>query len=336
MSRLPRTGVTLYSFTPDFHAGRLTMEELIARAAERNMGPGLEIVGFQSIRGFPTITPEFERHFRNLLDRHGFELSCVCANADRALRSDRMLTPDELYDYLAAQLHAAHRLGAPVVRMQWAAGLDVMTRLVPLAERLDVRMGVEIHAPETVDSGWVLAQREWHARHPTPYLGFTVDFGSATRRISPSVYAAFREKGVGDELFDSFDARWHALAGERFEAHDLMGEFVGIAHRHGAADHAINLSVFAVGLHGHGDPRMWLDIADQIVHAHAKFFRVEEDGTEPAVPIAEQVEALIDAGYDGYMSSEWEGWHWDLRSDAFEMVAREQALIRAVLERAAA
>ncbi|HET9126134.1 MAG TPA: hypothetical protein VFN65_14740 [Solirubrobacteraceae bacterium] len=334
MSARPRTGITLYSFTPEFHAGRRTFEQLIERAAELHMGPGLELVGFQSIRGFPEVTPEFERRFRTLVERHGFELSALDCNADRALRSDRMLTEDELGDYLEAQLRAAHRLGFPTVRMQWTAGRPVMERLVPLAERLDVRMGVEIHAPETVDSPWVLAQREWHARHQSPYLGFTADFGSVTTQISPSMFAAFREKGVGEELFDAFDERWHELDARSFDAHEQMGQFIQLAHRHGATDHAINLSVFAVGIHGHGDPRMWREIADQIVHVHAKFFHVDATGVDPAVPIAEQVQTLVDAGYTGYLSSEWEGWHWDRHSDASEQVTRQQRIIRDVLERA--
>ena len=29
----PKLGVTLYSFTPEFHAGRYTIEQLIAKAA---------------------------------------------------------------------------------------------------------------------------------------------------------------------------------------------------------------------------------------------------------------------------------------------------------------
>ncbi len=333
---LPQTAVTLYSFTPDFHAGRHDLDQLVARAAELGMGPGLEIVGFQSIRDFPNLTPEFERHFRGLLDRHGFEPACLDCNADRALRSDRMLSEDELYEYLAAQLRAAHRLGFPAARMQWTAGLPVMERLVPLAEQLDVRMGVEIHAPETVDSGWVLAQREWHAKHQSPHLGFTIDFGSVTNQISPTMFQAFREKGVAEELFSAFSERWHALDGQRFEAHEQMGNFIQLAHQYGAGDHAINMSVFAVGIHGHGRPRMWLEISDQIVHVHAKFFHVDEHGVEPSVPVAEQVQTLIDAGYGGYISSEWEGWHWDLHSDAFEQVQREQRIIRSVLEAAAA
>lgn len=336
MTSLPRTGVTLYSFTPDFHAGRHTLEQLFARAAELGMGPGLEVIGFQSIRDFPQITTDFERHFKELLERHEFVPTCLDCNADRAVRSDRMLSEDELYEYLAAQLRTAHRLGFTTARMQWAAPLAVMERLVPLAEQLDVRMGVEIHAPETVDSPWVLAQREWHAKHQSPYLGFVADFGSVTTQVSPTMFDAFREKGVSEELFEVFRERWHALDGRRFEAHEQMGKFIQLAHQYGAGDHAINMSVFAVGIHGHGSPRMWLEIIDQIVHVHAKFFYVDEHGVDPAVPIAEQVQALVDGGYDGWISSEYEGWHWDLHSDAFEQVQREQRIIRRVLERAAA
>jgi hypothetical protein len=332
----PKAGITLYSFTPDFHAGRMSLDDLFAKAAELDMGPGLEIIGFQSIRGFPQVTPEFERHFKGLLERHGFEPSCLDCNADRALRSDRLLTDDELYEYLAAQLRAAHQLGFPAARMQWTAPLSVTERLVPLAEYLDVRMGVEIHAPETVQSPWVLAQREWHTKHQSPYLGFVIDFGATTSQISPSVFDVYRAKGLSDELLRAISERWHELDGRQFEAHDEIGAFVELAMRMGAPqDQAINLAVFAVGIHGHGRPRQWLDIMDQIVHVHGKFFHVTEDGVEPAVPVAETIRVLVEGGYTGYVSSEYEGWHWDTTSDAWEMVQREQRIIRGALADAA-
>jgi sugar phosphate isomerase/epimerase len=334
---LPKPGVTLYSFTRDFHSGRLTLDDLFAKAAELDLGPGLEIIGFQSIRNFPNVTDEFERHFKGLVDRYGFELSCLDCNADRAVRSDRLLTEDELYEYLAAQLRAAHRLGFPTARMQWAAPLSVMERLVPLAEQLDVRMGVEIHAPETVSSPWVLEQREWHAKHQSPYLGFVADFGSTTTGISPSMLEVYSAQGLSDELLQAVSDRWHELDGRQFEAHDEIGAFVGLAMSKGAAfDQAINIAVFSVGIHGHGDPRMWLEIMDQLVHVHAKFFHVTDDGIEPAVPVAETIRVLVEGGYTGYISSEYEGWHWDIASDAFEMVQREQRIIRGVLDEAAA
>lgn len=331
-AELPKAGVTLYSFTPDFHAGRASLDELMATAAESDMGPGLEIIGFQSIRGFPRVSDEFVHHFRGLIDRYGFEPSCLDANADVAMRSDRMLTDDELYEYLAEQLRSAHKLGFPAVRMQWASPLRVLERLLPLAESLDVRMGLEIHSPETVHSPHVIAQREFNAKRQSAHLGFVPDFGATTRRVSPSVFDVYRAKGVSDELLRAIDERWHTLRPNEYDTQEQIEAFIALATSMGApVGHAINLTVFAIGIHGRGDPQDWLEIMDEVVHVHAKFFHVTEDGEEPAVPLRELVEVFIRGGYRGYLSSEYEGWHWDTESDAYEMVRRQQRVIRDVL-----
>jgi Xylose isomerase-like TIM barrel len=330
---LPRLGVTLYSFTPDFHAGRYTFEDLVVKAAELGMGPGLEVIGFQSFRGFPHMTNELEKRFLRLVDKHGWELSCVDGNVDVAVRADRLLDEDELVEYMEAQLRAAGRLGFPVLRIQNQAAPPVIERLLPLAEQLDVRLGMEIHAPETVRSPWVLALRELYDRLDSPYVGFIPDFGASTTGISPSVFGTFRAKGVSDDLLDAIAARWGELGTREFNAHEEIGNFIALANQHGAGDHAVNLAVFAVGIHGHQDPRAWAEILPDVVHVHGKFFHIGDDGREPVVPIEELLDVLVEGGYTGYISSEYEGWHWDIESDAFEMVAREQALCRSVLSR---
>jgi sugar phosphate isomerase/epimerase len=331
VSALPRLGVTLYSFTPDFHAGRYSFEDLIGLAAERDLGRGLEVIGFQSFRGFPRMTADVERRFLRLVDEHGWELSCLDGNVDVAVRADRLLTEDEIVAYLEVQLEAAGRLGFPVLRLQNQATPAVMERLLPAAERLGVKLGMEIHAPETVTSPWVLALRELYARLDSPYLGFIPDFGASTTRISPSVFDVFRAKGVSDELLDAIAERWEELGTREFEAHEEIGRFIGLAHSMGAGDHAVNLAVFAVGIHGHQDPQAWTEILPDVVHVHGKFFDVREDGRDPAVPIEELLDVLVAGGYDGYVSAEYEGWHWNTDADAFEQVARMQAACRAAL-----
>ena len=328
---LPRLGVTLYSFTPDFHAGRYTFEELIVKAAQLGMGPGLEVIGFQSFRNFPHVSAEDEQRFLRLVDEHGWELSCLDGNVDEAVRADRLLDEDELVEYLEAQLATAGRLGFPVLRLQRGATPAVMERLLPMAERLDVKLGQEIHAPDTVRSPWVLALRELYERLDSPYLGFIPDFGASTRGISPTVFDTFRAKGVSDELLAEIARRWNELGEREFEAHEEIGNFIGLAHSMGAGDHAVNLAVFAVGIHGHQDPQDWTEILPRIVHVHGKFFGIGDDGREPVVPIEELLGVLVEGGYTGYVSSEYEGWHWNTQADPFEMVARQQALCRRVL-----
>ena len=327
----PRLGVTLYSFTPEFHAGRYTLEELIAKAAALGMGPGLEVIGFQSIRDFPRVTDDFVLRFRRAVDEHGFEPSCLDINVDVANRSDRFLTEDELVDYLSAQIEAAAKLGFPVVRSQAPATPAVVERLLPLLECLEVKMGAEIHSASTVESPWVVALRDLYDRLETPYLGFIPDFGASTLGISPSVYETYRAKGVPDELLDAIAERWDELHTRTFEPGEEIGNLIGLAHQHGAGDHAVNLAVFAVGIHGHADPLAWSEIMDDVVHVHGKFFAIDEDGHDPVVPFEQLLPLFADGGYDGYVSSEYEGWHWDTTSDPFEMVVRQQELSRRIL-----
>ena len=303
------------------------------RAAEQGLGPGLEVIAFQSFRGFPRISMELERRFLSLVDQHGWELSCLDGNVDVAVRADRLLDEDETVEYLAAQLETAGRLGFPVLRIQNQATPAVVERLLPLAERLHVKLGMEIHAPETVRSPWVLALRELYARLDSPYLGFIPDFGASTRGISPSVFEVFRAKGVSPDLLDRIAERWDELGAREFEAHEEIDNFIGLAHSLGAGDHAVNLAVFAVGIHGHQEPQDWAEIMTDVVHVHGKFFEIRDDGREPVVPVEELIDVLVEGGYDGYVSSEYEGWHWNTEADAFEQVARMQELCRSALQK---
>ena len=52
-SARPIQGVTLYSFTRAFHGREYDLEGLIRKVAADGFGPGLEIIGFSSFRGFP-------------------------------------------------------------------------------------------------------------------------------------------------------------------------------------------------------------------------------------------------------------------------------------------
>jgi hypothetical protein len=65
-----------------------------------------------------------------------------------------------------------------------------------------------------------------------------------------------------------------------------------------------------------------------IRHVHGKFFGIDERGEEPSVPVRELISLLVQAGYSGAISTEYEGWHWNYWQDAFDIVAGEQAVQR--------
>jgi sugar phosphate isomerase/epimerase len=59
-----------------------------------------------------------------------------------------------------------------------------------------------------------------------------------------------------------------------------------------------------------------------IFHIHAKFYEIDETGREPSIPYDEIIPVLIEGGYTGHLSSEYEGQRHI--EDAFEVDGREQ------------
>ena len=91
----PILGTTIYSFTNEWVRRMYTLEEEVQKVAELDLGPAVEIVGFQSLREYPDVSDEFARHFRELLDHHGLIPSCLGGNCDVGRDSKRLMTEDE-------------------------------------------------------------------------------------------------------------------------------------------------------------------------------------------------------------------------------------------------
>jgi sugar phosphate isomerase/epimerase len=65
---------------------------------------------------------------------------------------------------------------------------------------------------------------------------------------------------------------------------------------------------------------------------HGKFFGME-NGDEPYVRFEEVIKVLVESGYNGWMSSEYEG---EGGLDTFELVSEQQAMIRRYAKKYAA
>jgi hypothetical protein len=83
------------------------------------------------------------------------------------------------------------------------------------------------------------------------------------------------------------------------------------------------------------DPKEIIDNIDYIYHTHAKCYSLTENYEEPSIPIAEVVQVYKKAGYNGFLSTEYEG--CGLLNDAFdvdsiEQVRRHQEALRRAIE----
>lgn len=333
----PKLGVTLYSFTPHFHGRLYSFEQLVRKSAERGLGPGLEVVGFQSIKGFPLISPEFERNFKALIDETGLELSCLGANADAGIHADRLLSEDELVEYMTAQLDAAATLGFPTVRVQYSVTPELIERLLPRAEELGITMGMEIHSPHSVHHPVMQDLWEFFERVQSPYAGFIPDWGASLTRIPPSMSRTYLAQGVPQAVIDAVEQQWQIFHDEPLVSNDdeMMVHYarmLELATANGGGDVAQHFSINAAGLFGHQRPEDWRQIMRHVVHVHGKFYDIDADGNEPSAPHEVLLRDLVEAGYDRHISTEWEGWHWNKTDDPFDMVEAQQKLSKRILD----
>lgn len=329
----PIQGVTLYSFTRAFHGREYDLEGLIRKVAAEGFGPGLEIIGFSSFRGFPALDDAFVGTFRDLVAEVDLVPTSLAINADVALRPDRLMSQDELVASMARQIEAAARLGFPIARVQISLTPDSMEALLPVAERYGVTLALEVHAHQHGRHELILALRDRFAKLGSPLLGFTADWGATVSGFAPSLLEAYRRRGATPELLAAVTQLWdqtyregppttEAAHGERF------GAFIGLAHRFGRPDLGIDFAINGTGLFGPAPVDTWREIAPWIRHCHGKFFGIDETGEEPSVPVRDLVRLLVEIGYDGAISTEYEGWHWNFWESPFDIVRGEQAVQR--------
>jgi sugar phosphate isomerase/epimerase len=323
-------GTTLYSMTSEFAAGQYTQESLIAAVSENGIGPGVEFNIAQLLRTYPDVDDAFVSLWFDTLEKYELEPSAVGTNLDMGRRKSRDMNPAEEHDFLARQLKTAHTLGFKRVVIR-SAGRELLRSLLPLAEKYDQVLGYEIHAPHGPNDPLVVGIRELYDELDSERLGFTADFSSTMHSLSPTLLSQLVKMGLAEKHIPVMNEIWHEptpmhVRNQKFEDY-LTGESVDPA-RFGP------FTRLAFNMHGLVPPKEWLDIMPQIFHVHAKFYDIDADGDEPAMDIAEIVRQFVKGGYQGFLSSEWEGHAFsDLgEADPIDLVKKQHALMRRTIE----
>ena len=321
-----KLGLTLYSLTGEWAAGRYDLAGLLDVVDSAGIGPGVEIVASQTLRSYPAVTDEFVADWRAALDRHGFVASAFGCNLDMGRRRDRDMSEDEEYEFTVTQFRSARALGFPLCRIQ-SAKPELIRRLMPVAEELDLTLGWEIHAPYGPNTPNVLAIRELYDEIDSPRLGFVADFSSTMHSMSPVLLRKLAKMGLRPTDLEVLQRIW----AKPTSINERHAEFVEYLRSQGIAPESLgSFARLAFNMHGHVDPSEWADIMPQIKHVHAKFYDIDSEGNEPAIDYPDIVRVFVQGGYSGFFSTEWEGHAFaDLdEADPVDLVARQHALIR--------
>ena len=320
-------GATLYAFTNEYLTRSFSFEDLLREIASRELGPGIEVVGFQSIRTFPEVDDAFADRFKALVAQLALEPRSLAINSDRFLKPGEPIPDEKLIEYHKRQMRSAQKLGFPIVRYQFATPPELLPELAPFAEELGIRMGLEVHAPAHANHPIVLRYREVYDRLQSNALGWIPDFGGTAYRLPPSLLQSARERGVPEKLIDLLLEIWP----ETGAPHERAGKLREAATREGFSPEHIQIVSLPFFILSNEDPKSWSELVANSIHIHGKFYGVGDDGREEAIDYDTILPIFRDGGFNGTMVSEWEG-HAYSTADAFLQVERHQQMCRRILE----
>src|SRR5262249_12461614 len=148
---------------------------LLTRVADLDLGPGIELIGFQMWRSYPELTAEEIRSFCRLVDRLELEPASLGAYADLARRVDRLMTIDEAVEVIRPQIVVAAALGFRLLRLQAGLPAAALDRLAADAERAGVTLAVEVQGdqppPESPNVALVLDFSVAMTQVPAAFVG---------------------------------------------------------------------------------------------------------------------------------------------------------------------
>lgn len=322
----PQVGVTLYSFTNPWLTRKYDLDGLLDEAARRGMGPNIEIIGFQSFKEFPDVSDDYAARFRDMMAEKGLRAVSCAINSDRFLKPGQQPVDDAfLVEYHKRQLRSAKKMGFELVRYQFALPVELLPQIAPYAEELDIRMGVEVHAPMWAGHPAVQAYGEMYEKLDTPVLGWIPDFGGTASRIPESMLDAARRAGARESLIDRLKEVWLEPGMSHEKAGRLREWAIGEGHEPGHIQ-AASLAFFILA---NNDPKSWAALVDRTIHIHGKFYGMGSDGREEAIDYETILPLFRDGGFTGTMVSEWEG-HAYLPDDGFDQVEAHQAMSRRI------
>jgi sugar phosphate isomerase/epimerase len=281
-------GVSLYSFTDDLGTV-MDLEDAFDAIADIG-ATGIEILGEGHVKGYPAPTTAWIDNWFALLEKYKLEPTNYGAWIDTRLRLGRAMTAQGGAADLARDLRLAARLGFRYVRPKiGVVSFDLVPD--PIWEESIERC---LDLAHDLD---IVICPEIHA--PTPIRHPVVDS-----------YIAFIERTKTKHfglLIDTGIFQDRPLPYFQGETPEMRRDFLN------------GIKV---------PPADFLAIAQYVVVIQAKFHAIDESLVDANIPWESVIPMLKQAGYSGYLSSEYEGDRAPWRS--VEQVRRQHALIRRI------
>lgn len=327
-----KASVSLYSLQYQYLHGKMNLEDLIRFVKEDLGSDGIELLPDQMLHGTPEPTEETYAMWDVLMKKYPIGLACDDVFLNTNLYKNRELTKRECIDLIKKEIIMANRLGFRKIRLVSMVPAWVIEPCLETAMKNDVSLNIEIHAGLGFGVRKTDEYIEEMLRLDSPYVGIVPDTSLYMKR-PPRVMINYINHVMGqinpdmlaytDEVFAS---------GTDFFQLNLKAE--------GGMDPKLKSMIkspadgfFASNISGYENRKLSeLDgLAKYIQHVHFKLYEMTSEGEEYSIDYKEILQYLHDHGYEGYVSTEYEGNRWvlpDLEIPEIAQVTAHQKMIQ--------
>ena len=320
-----KPGITLFSLGTPYIRGELDLEGVIRSAAEMG-AEGYEIVAAQMIPSYPYVTDEFVEFIEKCRARYGIGPVSYGANMDCGMLKDRDLTEDEMVARAITDIISANKLGCKVMREQYLIGPSGLARLAPYAEAYDVKVGIEIHNPESPLTPVVREYLDVIKKTGSKHLGFVLDFGCFATKPNKPYWDRALAAGAPVEVLEKMAQLRYDDVPQDEAMQRLMPDlqkypvlFGTLSSMYGFVQFRRSCDAELAGMK---------EIMPYIFHMHGKCHYVSEDLVEASIPYEQIIPAIQETDYDGYIVTEYED---EGGYDCVEMCRRHVAMMKKLL-----
>ena len=366
-----KLGVSLCSSQDNYYFHRYDIEGCIAAAAGAG-AEGIEVFSDAMIPEWPYVSDAWIDKWNAWMYRYDVNPVCLDHFSDRQMWHDKELTDDEMFERGVMYIKLAKRLGCPAIRVLHEehtsehamncrlTDYGIIERLLPIAAENEIMLSLEVHTQDGVGADYQQKYIELAEKTGMPYVGLQADFSTFSYCMSTAdIVNAVASTGAEKEIlmaareeqrkayFGGYEMDREAVAAEIEKMHPSDATRIALMRvlpnikmpegyvspwaRMGGGGHARRPKPSFEKLYS--DLEQW---ASKLVYVHGKFYDIDENGQVDDMDYPRIFKALVDGGYKGYISSEFEGNRrmnmagW---CDEIEYVRKHQKLMRTLLGR---
>lgn len=338
-----RRGVSSYSYQNLIFDRKIDWKGFIHTVRNDLDTDGIEIVDETFLNGYPFVSDEFVYDWNNEMAKYDMKAVTMDIYLDVLQFRDHVMSHKEAAERMKRDLIIASRLGFQNVRCLATIPTDVIEMCLETAEKYNVRIGKEVHAPiqinfdpatnrnpaGVVEADFVDRTIDLIQETGTKYVGFVPDMGLFQSGYTPAMVAQAK-RTVGEELVDKILEWKKTMAPAEIQAK--------------VKEERPDVNLFAIGRliqpQASAETYELLKVIPYTVSIHGKFYEMVEDPSnpghyyDPSIPYDEVFKYLKMGHFNGYIDSEFEGQGNtndlpdDQMFDEAEQVRRHHAMMR--------